>query len=78
MSKYQEKRNRLTAKSVHSYYVTRNISFFKKVNIAYNGDDDDDDDNIFKQICERTLLELHYPRRERRQIDRYGKNIYRT
>ena len=68
----------LTAKSVHGHYITRNISFFKKVSIAYDGNDDDDNDDICNQTHERTFPERRYPRRERRQIDRYGQNTYGT
>ena len=30
---------------MHGYYITRNISFFKKINLPYNDYDDDDDDD---------------------------------
>ena len=65
------------------HYVTRNISFYKKLP---NGDDVQIDngfenDEINEEDREERRLEQNqdvarYPQRERRNVERYGQNIY--
>ena len=65
------------------HYVTRNISFYKKLP---NGDDVQIDngfenDQINEEDREERRLEQNqdvarYPQRERRNVERYGQKIY--
>ncbi|CAB4038802.1 Transposon Ty3-I Gag-Pol poly [Paramuricea clavata] len=70
------------------HYITRNISFFKKVlqqEIQHNSEDASDEEDYSKldnnlpdtNIEENNeLAERRYPARDRRPINRYGQNIY--
>ncbi|CAB3977860.1 Hypothetical predicted protein [Paramuricea clavata] len=70
------------------HYITRNISFFKKVlqqEIQHNSEDASDEEDYSKldnnlpdtNIEENNeLAERRYPARDTRPINRYGQNIY--
>eukprot|EP00794_Sanderia_malayensis_P020681 gene20681-22720_t len=75
----RKKGSMLTAKSIHRQYITRNISFFKRVKFDFDLElsHDDDDDINQPNIDDIECVEgPRYPQRERRQVPRLGHNIY--
>ena len=69
----------ITAENLKGETITRNISFFRKVNLHFDSDlnpsvDDDYDD--YDGIEIQNMPEPRYPQRARIQTHRYGQNIY--
>ena len=66
-------------------YITRNVSHFKVINTEIQGDDDEEDeDNLVSSLNSNTpnanvippQNELRRSTRNRRQVDRFGQNVY--
>ena len=71
----------ITAQNSKGHKITRNISFFRKVDFTMDETDmdsndgfhDDDNDNSDEPV----VIARRYPQRnERRRVERYGQNIY--
>ena len=69
----------ITAENLKGETITRNISFFRKVNLRFDSDlnpSDDDDYDDYHGLEDQNMPEPRYPQRARIQTHRYGQNIY--
>eukprot|EP00794_Sanderia_malayensis_P004215 gene4215-4778_t len=74
----------ITAENSKGHKITRNISFFRKVDFKMDASDidssdgyDDDHDDDVENRDEPIVMQRRYPlRNERRRVARFGQNIY--